>query len=232
MPEGGGRFADAVILAAGRSERMGGQDKLLMPFGRLPLIGWTLEAICRAQSIVNKILVVQPERVEQFENSPWLQSMNVVVVPGGYRRQDSVAAGVRAATSDVVVIHDGARPLVTPNLVDRVTQAAAVTGAAMPVVSVAESLRRLAGGRIVCEIDRTHLYRSQTPHGVRRQVLLSVYKQSDPHGPHDFIDELVAVRLAGYEVATVPGEPVNLKVTAPGDAELVCALLAARSLDE
>ena len=81
-----------------------------------------------------------------------------------------------------------ARPLVTPKLVDRVAKAARKHGAAVPVAAVPESMRRVVDGRITDIIDRIDLYRSQTPHGTRRELLLDVYARQDPHGPDTFID--------------------------------------------
>jgi len=225
-------FADAVILAAGSSTRMGGPDKLFMEVGGLPLLAWTLRAAAAAVTVRRVIVVTREDRVEALAEEPWVREVSATVVVGGVRRQDSVAAGVAAATSEVVLIHDGARPLVTSDLVDRVAHAARAHGAAVPVVAVPESMRRMVDGRIVEILDRTDLYRSQTPHGARRQVLLDVYAVQDPCGPETFIDETTLVQSAGVAVTTVPGEPANLKVTLPGDETLAFALLEARTRAE
>jgi 2-C-methyl-D-erythritol 4-phosphate cytidylyltransferase len=136
---------------------------------------------------------------------------------------------VEAADGEVVLIHDGARPLVTPQLVDRVAHAARRHGAAVPVVAVPESMRRMEDGKIVGMVDRTNLYRSQTPHGARRELLLRAYAHQDPRGPETFIDETTLVQSTGITVTTVPGEPQNLKVTLRGDEQLAFALLEARA---
>ncbi len=225
------RFADAVILAAGTSTRMGGPDKLFMEVGGLPLIAWTVRAAAAAATVRRIIVVSRPDRVEALAEVPWLRDIRATVVAGGLRRQDSVAAGVETADAEVVLIHDGARPLVTSALLDRVAEAARVHGAAVPVVAVPESMRRIANGRIVGIVDRTDLYRSQTPHGAQRRLLLQVYASQDPRGPETFIDETTLVQSAGIPVSTVPGEPANLKVTLPGDERLAFALLEARTRD-
>ncbi len=222
-------FADAVVLAAGTSTRMGGPDKLLMQVGGLPLLAWTLRAVARAASVRRVIVVSRPDGLEALAGEPWLPEVPVTVVAGGARRQDSVAAGVEAADAEVVLIHDGARPLVTPALLDLVADAALVHGAAVPVVAVPESMRRMAGGHIVDIVDRTDLYRAQTPHGAQRRVLLRAYAAQDPRGPQTFIDETTLVQSTGIHVSTVPGEPANLKVTLPGDEQLAFALLEARA---
>jgi 2-C-methyl-D-erythritol 4-phosphate cytidylyltransferase len=226
--EKNGCFADAIILAAGTSTRMG-QDKLYMEVNGLPLVAWTVRAALEAASVRRIIVVSRPDQMEALADACWLRGAQVTVVAGGPRRQDSVAAGVDAADGDVVLIHDGARPLVTPDLFDRVAIAAWAHGAAVPVVAVPESMRRMVEGRIVGILDRTDLYRSQTPHGVHRRLLLEAYKTNDPRGTRTFIDETALVQSAGIIVSTVPGEPANLKVTLPGDEQLAFALLEARA---
>lgn len=222
-------YADAVVLAAGVSERMG-SDKLMMPIAGLPLLGWTLQSVAAAASVRQIIVVARPDRVEELSAASYVRQLDAVVVAGGERRQDSVANGVERASAPVVLIHDGARPLVTPELVDRVASEAWRMGAAVPVVAVPESMREVVDGEIVRAVDRTRLYRSQTPHGARLELLRHVYAVQDPHGHETFIDETTLVQSAGIRVATVAGEAQNLKVTLPGDDELAIALLGARAL--
>jgi 2-C-methyl-D-erythritol 4-phosphate cytidylyltransferase len=223
------RFADAVILAAGRSVRMGGLDKLFLEVAGLPLLAWTVRAIVQAETVRRLIVVAREDHVLSLADEPWLSEYRPTVVCGGPRRQDSVAAGVEAADGEVVLIHDGARPLVTPQLVDRVALAAREHGAAVPVAAVPESMRRIVDGQVVGVVDRTDLYRSQTPHGARRDLLLTAYQRQDPRGPETFIDETTLVQSAGIAVTTVPGDPVNLKVTLAGDEALAFGLLEARA---
>lgn len=227
--DGSERFADAVILAAGLSTRMCGRDKLFMEVAGLPLLAWTMRAVEQANTIRRVILVVREDRARTIACEPWLRSLSPTIVVGGARRQDSVAAGVEAADGEVVLIHDGARPLVTPALFDRVAQAARTFGAAVPVAAVPESMRRIIDGRIIEIVDRTDLYRSQTPHGARREVLLTAYERQDPRGPQTFIDETTLVQSTGIVVSTVQGDPANLKVTLPGDEGLAFGLLEARA---
>jgi 2-C-methyl-D-erythritol 4-phosphate cytidylyltransferase len=222
-------FADAIILAGGSSTRMAGRDKLFMEVGGLPLIAWTIRAAARATTVRHIIVVSRWDRAEVMADEPWIRAVGATVVVGGPRRQDSVAAGVDASTAEVVLIHDGARPLVTPELVDRVAEAARIHGAAVPIIAVPESMRRVIDGRITGHIDRTDLYRSQTPHGAQRHLLMSAYAAQDPRGPETFIDETALVQSTGIVVSTVPGDPANLKVTLPGDEQLAFALLEARA---
>lgn len=223
-------FADFVVLAAGTSQRMGLTDKLFMDVGGLPLVGWTVAAVARSESVRRVIVVTRADMVAPLRGASWIREAGATVVAGGARRQDSVAAGVRAASADVVLIHDGARALLTPALVDRVARATATHGLVVPVVPVPESMLVIREGTVSGELDKTDLYKSQTPHGVRRELLLAAYEHRDPDGPEMFIDEASVVHSAlGTPITTVAGEAVNLKVTTPGDDDLTVALLESRA---
>lgn len=224
------QFADVVVLAAGRSVRMGGPDKLFLDFAGRPLLAWTVAALSRAESVRRLIIVTRPDRVTELMTESWVREAGASVVAGGDSRQVSVAAGVEASTSDVVLIHDGARPLVTPEVVDRVARAALTADVSVPVVPVPESMLWVADGRVTGELDKIDLYKSQTPHGLNRRLLLAAYAQQDPRGPEMIIDEpSLVLATTGTNMTTVAGDAVNLKVTVPGDEELGLALLEARA---
>jgi 2-C-methyl-D-erythritol 4-phosphate cytidylyltransferase len=223
-------FADAVILAAGSSTRMEGHDKLFMEVGGLPLLAWTVRAAAAARTVRKIVVVARADCLDRLAAEPWFRQSGAVLTTGGARRQDSVACGVEACDGEVVLIHDGARPLVSADLFDRVAQSARLHGAAVPVVAVPESMRRIEDGRIVGIIDRGGLYRSQTPHGIQRELLRQAYGRVDPRGPQSYVDETTLVSAAGIVVSPVPGEPTNLKVTLPGDELLAFTLLAARTV--
>lgn len=238
---------DAVVVAAGASARMGGLDKLLAPVAGRPLLAWTLDAVATAEPVRRIVLVAAPARVAEFAAAPWLSPRVSAVVAGGPRRQDSVAAGVAAlgaggqapagspgsggpgpAGRDVVLVHDGARPLVSPGLLAAVAAAAAEHGAAIPVVPVAETLKRVEGERIVATVERTALAAAQTPQGIRRDVLARAWALRPPAGPATWTDEAALLEACRIPVHAVPGESMNLKVTTPDDLALVEAALALR----
>ena len=230
----GAGVADAVVVAAGAGRRMGGLDKgAALLLGR-PLLAWTLEALAAARAVRRLIVVAAPDRVAALAGQPWLQALGAAVVAGGSRRQESVAAGVRAAQADIVLIHDAVRPLASPALADVVAEAAARHGAAVPCVPVGETLKRISGdpaagsGRVVGTIDRQELVAAQTPQGFRRDLLLRAYAARDPGGPETYTDEASLLEAAGLPVAAVWGEASNLKVTYPGDLARAEAWLAAR----
>jgi 2-C-methyl-D-erythritol 4-phosphate cytidylyltransferase/2-C-methyl-D-erythritol 2,4-cyclodiphosphate synthase len=178
------------------------------------------------------LLVTAPDRVAELAAAAWLPARLVAVVPGGPRRQDSVAAGVAAlgegSPDDVVLVHDGARPLVSAALVERVAAAAARHGAAIPVLPVAETLKRVEGGRIVATVDRAALAAAQTPQAIRRDVLARAWAEQPPGGARTWTDEAALLEACGIPVDAVPGESTNLKVTLPDDLGRVEAALVAR----
>jgi 2-C-methyl-D-erythritol 2,4-cyclodiphosphate synthase len=149
-------------------------------------------------------------------------------VPGGSRRQESVAAGLAAATAEVVLVHDAARPLAGPDLADRVAAAARQHGAAVPVRPVRDSAKRVAEGWIDASVDRAGLAVAQTPQGARRELLAEAFAAWPARGEREFGDEAALLVAAGIRVAAVDGEAANLKVTVPEDLVLADAWLTAR----
>jgi 2-C-methyl-D-erythritol 4-phosphate cytidylyltransferase/2-C-methyl-D-erythritol 2,4-cyclodiphosphate synthase len=223
----GERSADVVIVAAGSSRRMGGVDKLLAPVGARPLIAWTISAVAAAPSVRRIVVVTAAERAGEWRAAPWLP-LGVEVVGGGPTRQQSVANGVRhlAAAVDAdpdrpVLVHDGARPLVPAALVDAVSEAVDRHGAALPVLPVAETLKRVDDGRVVETVDREALAAAQTPQGARMRLFLDAWRAFPPDGDRQFTDEAALLEACRIPVHAIPGDPANLKVTLPDDLRRV-----------
>lgn len=216
-------FADAVVVAAGSSRRMGGIDKLRADLAGRPILAWSVAAMRAAGSVRDVVVVTGHDRVAELASEPWIRAAGARVIPGGTRRQDSVAAGVRSVDADIVLVHDGARPLVSPALVDRVAHAASDHGAAIPVIAVADSLKRLEGEAVTGVVARDGLGRAQTPQGARRDLLVAAFA-SFGDGPEVFGDEAELLARAGHRVHAVEGEGRNLKVTHADDLEVVRAL--------
>ena len=182
--------ADVVVVAAGASRRMAGTDKLMAEIGGRPLLAWTLEACAAAPCVERVVLVAAPERAEEWRRAPWLPAGVTAVVEGGASRGQSAAAGVRwldaqdpAGRDRPVLVHDGARPLVSPDLVTAVAEAAWRHGAALPVLPVAETLKRVADGLVLETVDRSTLAVAQTPQGARRGLLLDAWTAYPARGP-------------------------------------------------
>ncbi len=221
--------ADAIVVAAGSSTRMGGQDKLGAVVGGRPLLAWTLEAVARASSVAHIVVVTAGSKVAEIAAAAWLPDAVSAVVAGGARRQDSVAAGVAALpegpADSVILVHDGARPMVSPDLVDAVARAASIHGAAIPVLPVVDTLKRVGDGRITGTVERSGLVAAQTPQGVRREVLADAYTAFPPDGPSTWTDEASLLEACRIAVYAIPGDAANLKVTLPDDLARVAAAL-------
>ncbi len=231
-----GLAVDAIVVAAGTSSRMGGADKRLVPLGGRPLLARALEAVA-ASPVVERIVLVMESGPALDALRPLLPPTVVAVVPGGDHRGSSVAAGLAAladldgAAADpkrVVIVHDGARPLVTPDLVTAVASATHEHGAAIPVVPVADTVRRLRDGVLGETVDRSDLVAAQTPQGARAGLLRAAFRRYPPDGPERFTDEAALLMACTIRVHPIPGDPVNLKVTLPADLTRAEALLAAR----
>jgi 2-C-methyl-D-erythritol 4-phosphate cytidylyltransferase/2-C-methyl-D-erythritol 2,4-cyclodiphosphate synthase len=220
--------ADAVVVAAGSSSRMGGIDKLMAPLAGRPLLAWSTAAIAAVDTVERIVVVASPERLTSIRGAPWLPAKVTAVVAGGQRRQDSVGAGIAAlegGDTGVVLIHDGARPLVTTNLVSQVIDAAAKYGAAIPVLQVSETIKRVTGSSISETIDRTDLAVAQTPQGIRRDVLRRALAEYPFEDSETWTDEAALLEACKIPVHAVPGEASNLKVTLPADLRLAEATL-------
>jgi 2-C-methyl-D-erythritol 4-phosphate cytidylyltransferase/2-C-methyl-D-erythritol 2,4-cyclodiphosphate synthase len=223
MLSSAGAYADAVIVAAGSSSRMGGSDKSDASIEGRPALRWAVDAMRGAATVRRVIVVTAADRLSDLRARSWVGDADVTLVVGGPRRQDSVASGVRAADSEVVLVHDAARPLATSALIDRVAQAAALHGAAIPVLPVVDSLKQVTDGLVTATADRSRLFRAQTPQGARR-ALLTAAIDAFADGPDLFGDEQELLTRHGVPVFTVPGEPAAMKITEPLDLDIVRAL--------
>jgi 2-C-methyl-D-erythritol 4-phosphate cytidylyltransferase/2-C-methyl-D-erythritol 2,4-cyclodiphosphate synthase len=152
---------------------------------------------------------------------------HIMAITGGERRQDSVMEGLKALSDDVsiVLVHDAARPFATPDLTERVIAAARAHGAAVPVIPVPDTVKRLDGDRVDETVDRSGLGLAQTPQGFRRDIIELAYREL---AGVDVTDDAAAVERLGLPVAVVSGEPGNFKVTTPVDLQLASVVANCR----
>lgn len=224
--------ADAIVVAAGRSVRMDGTDKLTAELAGRPLLAWALDALSEAPEVARIVVVAAPERLAEVAAAPWLPGRVIDVVAGGARRQESVHAGFAAFDrfevdeAGVVLVHDGARPLLRSALVGAVATETARSGAAIPILPVAETLKRIDGDLVGETVDRTGLGAAQTPQGARRDLLRAAWDRYPAAGPETWTDEAALLEAAGIPVRVVAGDPANLKVTRPDDLARAAAGLA------
>lgn len=218
----------AVVVAAGRSQRMG-FDKLLTPLGGRPLLVHTLERLLLTEVPEEIILVIRPGSEEEMEKviAPLREKGTIRLVPGGAQRQDSVQAGLRAvsATSKYVMIHDAARPFITKELIDTVLAAAKLSDAAVCGAPCSDSLKEVAeDGLVVRTVDRAKLWSVQTPQIFRTDLLRDAYDKALQTGAL-FTDDTAVVESMGHPVRIVLYHGINLKVTTPSDWKLAEACL-------
>jgi 2-C-methyl-D-erythritol 4-phosphate cytidylyltransferase len=225
----------AILVAAGRGERMGAScPKAFLALAGEPLLLRSARAFESAATVGAIVAVVPRDLVEDARRLLAPIRKLLAVVAGGERRQDSVLAGLKQAPdgfAGVVLVHDAARPLVEPVLVDAVATAADSAGAALPVLPVADTLKRVSDGRVVGTVDRAELGAAQTPQGFRLELLARAYELAFRERL-TLTDEAMAVERLGEPVVAVPGSTFNRKITTPEDlawAESVLAGTPARS---
>ncbi len=220
-----------IIVAAGSGERLGaGVPKALVPVAGWPLVAWSVRAV-QAATGVSAIVIACPPGLEAqmaaaLGSGPPVQA----IVPGGSSRQRSVANGIAALPGDVeaILVHDAARPLITPDLVDRLTAGLASSDAVIAAAPVADTLKRAGtDGRVQATLERSGIWGAQTPQVFRAGVLRAVFAEADEDELDAATDCAGMAERRGIGVALLdPGTP-NFKVTTPADLRLAEVLLGA-----
>jgi 2-C-methyl-D-erythritol 4-phosphate cytidylyltransferase len=203
----------AVVVAGGGGSRFGAPKQFAMLGGR-PLVSWAVDAARGAVDGV--VLVLPPDRVAVGYGAD-------VVVAGGETRAESVRAGLAAVPEDaeIVVVHDGARPLATSALfLAVVAEVRAGSAGAVPGLAVSDTVKVVADGTVVSTVPRTELMAVQTPQAFDATVLRAAHAAGG-----EATDDAGLVESTGATVRVVPGDPRNVKVTTPADLELVAALV-------
>lgn len=210
-----------VVVAAGDGSRFGGRKQFAQIRGRR-VVSLALEA---ARSVATGIVLVVPASIDESDREAFVEAD--LVVEGGATRADSVRAGLKAVPADaeIVVVHDGARPLASARLFESVIRAVR-DGAdgAVPALRVADTLKRVEGDVVVETVPRGDLVAVQTPQSFRAEVLRRAHA-----GSPDATDDAALVESLGATVRVVPGEAFNLKITEPGDLLVLEALMSGPS---
>jgi len=210
----------AILVAAGRGERLGDvRPKAFVELAGQALVLRSARAFDEAPSVSGIVAVVPRAEVAAARSLLAPVRKLVAVVPGGERRQDSVLEGLRQAPDGfdgVVLVHDAARPLVEVSLVEAVSRAAAEVGAALPVLPLADTVKRVRDGLVVATLDREELGAAQTPQGFRLALLVEAYEAAF-RDRVTLTDEAMAVERLGAPVRALPGSPRNRKITTPED---------------
>jgi 2-C-methyl-D-erythritol 4-phosphate cytidylyltransferase/2-C-methyl-D-erythritol 2,4-cyclodiphosphate synthase len=211
----------AILVAAGRGLRAGaGGPKQYRMVGGQTVIFRAMAAFCRHPDVATVQPVVNVDDFAVFNDAVSALS-HAPPANGGATRQQSVHAGLEALASikpDIVLIHDAARPFVTEAVISRAIDAAGRTGAAIPAVAVADTIKLVgAAGDVEATPERARLRIAQTPQAFRYDVILEAHRRAVREGRSDFTDDAALAEWAGLTVATFEGDPANMKLTTPED---------------
>ncbi len=221
-------YCTAVVAAAGSAQRMNGIDKVLAELGGVPVLARTLLALERCEKIDEIVIVTRSDLcvpVGKLCRTFFIDKAKSVV-QGGNTRVESVRLGLNAMSehTELAAIHDGARPFVSPELLERVLLAAVETGAAAPAVPVKDTIKRAEQGVVTETVDRSTLYAVQTPQ-VFQAGFISAALYSCIQDGIEVTDDCSAAERLGKQVTLVEGEYENIKITTPVDLAIGEAIL-------
>jgi 2-C-methyl-D-erythritol 4-phosphate cytidylyltransferase len=230
--------AAALIMAGGSGERFAAQSnarseaKQLTPLAGRAMIAWSAEVLARSTRVF-QLVIALPAGMEPGVRAvlpPEAARKMHAFVEGGATRQESVFNALRAVPDDVthVLIHDAARPCVSPQLIERVFDALEARAAVVPAAAATDTLVRDYEGRVDAVIDRVHVAGVQTPQAFRRELILRAHREAKARGFHSSDDGSLVLAL-GETVHTVPGERTNIKVTFRDDVAIAEAILSTRA---
>ena len=220
------KYCGAVIVAAGTASRMGGIDKGMAPLDGEPMIARTVRAFQESNVISEIVIVTREDLVLPISNLCGGMDKVKAVVTGGKSRQESVELGMNALSKEVklAAIQDGARPLITWQVLDRVVRAANTFGGAVPGVPVKDTIKVENGGLVKETPDRKTLRAIQTPQVFDFDLLRGALKKAKEDGA-EVTDDCSAVERLGMKVKIVEGDERNIKVTTPMDLKIAELLL-------
>jgi 2-C-methyl-D-erythritol 4-phosphate cytidylyltransferase len=222
----------AIIVAAGDSRRMG-FDKLFAAIAGKPVIAHTIRAFERVNSVHAIIVVAREDRRDEIKTIVRDENFKKVrsIIPGGKHRQDSVRAGLDhlESVTEYVAVHDAARPLITPEQIERVFEQCRVHGAAALAEPINDTLKRADTGLLVTDsVDRHQLYAMQTPQIFERQLIVEAYRAVYAENI-SVTDEVSALERLGRNVVLVVNDDFNFKITYLRDLALAESLLQRRA---
>lgn len=220
----------AIIVAAGKSERMGGgADKAFLNLGSKPVVAWSLLAFEKNADIDSIILVVRKDQVTAAKAVARMFGISKLskIVAGGARRQDSVQAGLKEVDSDtrIVAIHDGARPCVAQEVISEVIKSAKRGAASVTGCRMRDTVKLVEKGSSVSQtVDRSKYWAVQTPQAFPYSMLRKAYAAVEAD-QKEVLDDAQAVELSGETVKICESNKLNIKITTPEDLQIAAALL-------
>lgn len=223
----------AILVAAGSARRMEGIDKILTPLGELPVLVHTLYAFQDCEAVHEIVVVTREDLLVEVSRLCKEYQFNKVrcVVVGGAERIHSVRAGIQTVNPEakLIAIHDGARPLVTQEILLETIQKAAKTGAAAPALPVTDTIKRAEKNRTVETVDRSALFAVQTPQVFEAGLIKTALEKAINDG-ENLTDDCAAVERLGMKVTLTAGSRENIKITTPFDLRLGEVILESRVL--
>ena len=221
-----------VVAAAGSAVRMEGLDKVLQPLGEVPVIVRSIRAFQQCPAVSEIVVVTREDLLVEVGRLCQDYALDKVrkVVVGGAERLLSVRAGLREVDRDaqLIAIHDGARPLLTQQVLELVLAQAAASGAAAPAIPVNDTIKRAGADRLVEEtVDRSELWAVQTPQIFQADLIRAAVEKAASDGA-EITDDCSAVERLGMKVVLTQGDRENIKLTTPFDFILGEAILEAR----
>ncbi|MBO5726287.1 MAG: 2-C-methyl-D-erythritol 4-phosphate cytidylyltransferase [Clostridia bacterium] len=221
-----------IVVAAGNSTRMCGTNKQLITLCGVPAIIHTLLAFERSNFISNIVLVTKEEDILLLQNlaEKYLITKLSDVVAGGSNRQESVLNGLKAIkNTEHVLIHDGARPLISENVIARVCEQIGNADGVICGISVTDTIKKTQNGRVLSTVDRSDMISVQTPQAVKYDVYIDALNNCDYS---QFTDDASVLENIGHTVIFVEGEKSNIKITTPEDIALAEFYLEKRGENE
>jgi len=212
----------AVIIAAGGSGKRMGRPKQFLPLAGKAVVEWTIEVFRKIKVVGQIVLAVPEDDLERAKN------LGVTVVAGGEERGDSVKNGLKAVAfdTDIVMIHDGARPLITPDIIEKAISEAKEYGAAVVGVPVKDTIKRVGDDLIIKDtVDRQALWSAQTPQVFKYEIITRAYAKKG-----SATDDAKLVEDLGIKVKMVMGSYENIKITTPEDLIVAEAILRSRNV--
>lgn len=213
----------AVIIAAGGSGKRMGQPKQFLPLAGRAVIEWTVDVFRKIKAVNQIIIAVSGDDSERAKN------LGILVVEGGLKRTDSVSNGLKLVPSDtdIVIVHDGARPLITCDIVEKAITEAGGYGAVVVGVPVKDTIKRVGDDLIIKDtVDRDILWQAQTPQVFKYEIITRAYKKIKSKAT----DDSKLVEDIGLKVKMIMGSYENIKITTPEDLVYAEAILRRRNV--
>ena len=223
-------FASAVIVAAGRSTRMGGVSKQMLTVGGIPVIARTLLAFERSKSIKDIVVVTRESDILAFQMiaQKYMISKLTDIIVGGDNREESVKNGINrlSDSTEYVLVHDGARPLISVELIDKVAENCKEHGAVACAVAVKDTIKEVRDGLIVKTDDRSNLYAMQTPQAFPFRQYKDCINSVDDLS--EFTDDCAVAESCGVSIRIIDGDYNNIKITTKEDVAIAEGILSCK----